>query len=211
MFFTQMAVWKMQIGSPVEAEEEIETELAIVWRILLLLVSAFKWIQSDDVEQARKEQCKYDVSKTLDFYTPSLFVTVTLTQPLLTTVSFWATPSADFVCKGPQRREDWWWFKRGAICKMGEEEWGNNLPWGDRSEWQANFSQVTTRPWNCSFRLSVVSCSVASKTAHKPADQAHQRNVTFTTWMCNFQAWCNDIWVDSEYFQEPSFPLEQVQ
>ena len=36
-----MAVWKMQIGSPEEAEEEIETELAIVRRILLL-VSAFK-------------------------------------------------------------------------------------------------------------------------------------------------------------------------
>ena len=32
-----MAVWKMQIGSPEEAEE-IETELAIVRRILLLLL-----------------------------------------------------------------------------------------------------------------------------------------------------------------------------
>ena len=89
----------MQIGSPEEAEqqEEIETKLAIVRRILLL-VFAFKWIQSDDAEQARKEQCKYDVSETLDFYTPSLFVTVTLIQSLLTIVCFWATPSADFVC-----------------------------------------------------------------------------------------------------------------
>ena len=74
-------------------------------------------------------------------FIPPPSLSVTLTKPLLTTVSFWATPSADFVCKGPQRREDWWWFKRGAICKMGEEEWGNNLP----SQWDNQITRDTFR------------------------------------------------------------------